>query len=65
MMAAAMAMQSADVAPTARDVATCADARRNSTTVMAQWTKLKTIDLPALNTKLKAAGQPAITLSSN
>jgi photosystem II stability/assembly factor-like uncharacterized protein len=64
-MAAAMAMQSADVAPTAREVATCADARRNSTTVMAQWTKLKTIDLPALNTKLKAMGQPALTLSSN
>jgi photosystem II stability/assembly factor-like uncharacterized protein len=65
MMAAAMAMQSADVAPTAREVASCADARRNSTTVMAQWTKLKTIDLPALNTKRKAAGQPAITVSSN
>jgi hypothetical protein len=65
LMAAAMAMQSADVAPTARDVATCANARRNSATVMAQWTKLKTIDLPALNTKRKAAGQPAIMLSSN
>jgi hypothetical protein len=64
MMAAAMAMQSADVAPTAREVAACGNARRDSATVMAQWTKLKTVDLPALNAKRKAAGQQAITLSS-
>jgi photosystem II stability/assembly factor-like uncharacterized protein len=64
MMAAAMAMQSADVAPTAREVAACANARRDSTTVMAQWTKLKTSDLAALNAKRKAAGQPAISVSS-
>jgi photosystem II stability/assembly factor-like uncharacterized protein len=64
MMAAAMAMQSADVVPTAKEVAACANARRDSNTVMAQWTKLKTIDLAGLNAKRKAAGQPAITISS-
>ncbi len=62
MMAAAMAMQQADVAPTARDVAACADARRQSTAVMARWTKVTTVDLPALNAKRKAAGQPPIVI---
>jgi len=60
MMAAAMAMQGADVAPTARELATVADARRQSTGVMARWTKVTAIDLPAINSRRKAAGQPAI-----
>jgi hypothetical protein len=42
MLAAAMAMQAADVAPTAREVAACAEARRQFTEVMARWTALKT-----------------------
>ena len=62
MMAAAMAMQAADAAPTAREVAACADARRQAATVMARWTKLTTIDLAALNAKRTAAGQPAIVV---
>jgi hypothetical protein len=62
MMAAAMAMQGADVAPTAREVAACADARRQGADVMARWTTLKTTDLAALNAKRKAAGQPAIVI---
>jgi photosystem II stability/assembly factor-like uncharacterized protein len=41
MIAAAMAMQSADVAPTAREVAACADARRQFTATMAEWNLLK------------------------
>ena len=60
MMSAAMAMQAADVAPTAREVAASAEARRESTAVMAKWTQLTTVDLPALNAKRKAAGQPPI-----
>jgi photosystem II stability/assembly factor-like uncharacterized protein len=60
MLAAAMAMQGADVAPTAREVAACADARRQAAPVMARWTKLTAVDLPALNAKRKAAGLPAI-----
>ena len=62
MMAAAMAMQGADVAPTGREVAACAAARRQSAEVMARWTKLTTVDLAALNAKRKAAGQPAIVM---
>jgi photosystem II stability/assembly factor-like uncharacterized protein len=62
MMAAAMAMQGAEVAPTAREVEACAAARRQSAAAMAKWTKIKTVDLPALNTKRKAAGQPAIAI---
>jgi hypothetical protein len=60
MMTAAMAMQSAETAPTARDIAACADARRQAAIVMARWTTVKTTDLAALNAKRKAAGQPAI-----
>jgi photosystem II stability/assembly factor-like uncharacterized protein len=62
MFAAAMAMQGAEVAPTAREVAACATARTQSAAVMARWTKLATIDLAALNAKRKAAGQPAIVM---
>jgi len=62
MMAAAMAMQGAEAAPTAREIAACADARRRSSAVMAQWTKITTVDLAALNAKRRAAGQPPIAL---
>jgi len=60
MMNAAMAMQGADAAPTAREIAAVTEARRQSAALMARWTKLTTVDLPALNAKRKAAGQPAI-----
>jgi hypothetical protein len=59
MLAAAMTMQAADAAPTARDIAACANARRDSAAVMARWSKVKT-DLTALNAKRKAAGQLVI-----
>jgi hypothetical protein len=62
MIAAAMAMQGAEVAPTAREVAAVTEARRQSAAVMAQWTKASTVDLAAVNAKRKAAGQPAIEL---
>jgi photosystem II stability/assembly factor-like uncharacterized protein len=62
MMAAAMAMQGADAAPTAREVAACAAARRQAADVMRRWTTLTTVDLAALNVKRKAAGQPPITI---
>jgi hypothetical protein len=41
MIAAAMPMQSADVAPTARDVAATTEAQRQFTAVMAKWTEAK------------------------
>jgi photosystem II stability/assembly factor-like uncharacterized protein len=62
MLAAAMAMQTAERAPTARDLAACAEARRQSTSVMARWTKISTVDLAALNAKRKAAGQTEIVI---
>jgi photosystem II stability/assembly factor-like uncharacterized protein len=62
MLNAAMAMQAADVAPTGREVAACAAARRQSADVMAKWTRVKTVDLPALNAKRKAAGQPEVVI---
>ena len=62
MLAAAMAMQSSEAAPTAREIAACADARRQSAAVMARWTALTTTDLAAFNAKRKAAGQPAVEL---
>jgi hypothetical protein len=60
MLSAAMAMQAAEVAPSAREVAACTTARANSAAVMAKWTALTTVDLAALNATRKAAGQPAI-----
>jgi hypothetical protein len=60
MLAAAMAMQGADAAPTAREVAACDAARTQSAGVMARYTKLTTTDLAALNAKRKAAGLPEI-----
>ena len=62
MLSAAMGMQDAEAAPTAREVAACAEARTQSASVMASWNRLVTTDLAALNAKRRAAGQPAITL---
>ena len=62
MLSAAMAMQAAEFAPTAREVAACATARTNAAAVMAKWTALSTVDLVTLNAKRKAAGQPVIAM---
>jgi hypothetical protein len=62
MLAAAMAMQGADVAPTAREIAACAEARKLSAVFMTRWTTAATVDLPVLNAKRKAAGQMPIEL---
>jgi photosystem II stability/assembly factor-like uncharacterized protein len=59
---AAMAMQGAEVTPTARQAAACQRARAQAAQVTARWTALKTTGLAAFNTKRKAAGQPALTL---
>jgi hypothetical protein len=40
-LAAAMAMQDADVTPTAAQVAACARARAQVNQVLARWTRLK------------------------
>jgi len=56
------AMQAADVAPTANTLKAVTAAQQNAARVMARWTALKTIDLPALNAQLKGAGLPALKL---
>ncbi|HEV8498675.1 MAG TPA: hypothetical protein VGQ56_17485 [Gemmatimonadaceae bacterium] len=62
MIAAAMAMQSADVTPTEGQVAACMRARATATDAMRRWTALRTTELNALNAKRKAAGQPTVAL---
>ena len=61
MIAAAMAMQGADVTPTESQIAACTRARAMATDAMRRWTALKTTELGALNAKRRTAGQPAIT----
>jgi hypothetical protein len=63
MLAAAMAMQNAEVAPTANEVAACARARSEWSAALARWTALKTTRLAALNAKRKAAGLPEVRSS--
>ena len=48
--------QGADVQPTANQAAAMAAAKKAAADAMARWNTIKTIDLPALNLKLKAAG---------
>ena len=62
MMAAAMGMQSADVAPTAAQIDAVQRARATGAEVMARWNRLSTTGLAALNAKLKANGQQAVTI---
>ncbi|MBI3504197.1 MAG: glycoside hydrolase, partial [Proteobacteria bacterium] len=62
MLGAAMSMQGADVAPTDREVAACAAARKQGATVLPKWNALRTTGLAAFNAKRKAAGLPGVTL---
>jgi len=62
LLSAALAMQGAEVPPTARQVAACASATRQLNEVMVRWTTLRTTRLAALNVARKTAGQGAITL---
>jgi photosystem II stability/assembly factor-like uncharacterized protein len=62
MMTAAMAMQGADVAPTAREIAACDHALEQYRQALTRWTALKTTGLAGLNVQRKAGGQPEVTL---
>jgi photosystem II stability/assembly factor-like uncharacterized protein len=62
MMTAAMGMQGAEAAPTDRQVAAVTAARTQAAPVLARWKALTTTELTALNTKLKAAGQPTVAV---
>jgi photosystem II stability/assembly factor-like uncharacterized protein len=61
-MAAAMAMQSAEAAPTASQIAAVTKARGDAAAVMKRWATLKTTGLAGLNAKRKKAGQTTIDL---
>lgn len=65
MIAAAMPMQSAELPPTASEIAAVAKAKAQSAEVLKKWNALKGPGLAALNAKRKAAGQPAIAIPSN
>jgi len=57
------AMQAADVAPTSLTLNAVTTALSVADAVMARWASLRTVDLPALNAALKAAGLPVIATS--
>jgi len=52
----------ADVKPTALQLAAITNALTNARTATAKWKAIKSVDVPAINIKLKAAGMPAIGL---
>ena len=54
-------LQGADVRPTTVQLNAIASARATASQAMAKWAAIKTIDLPALNAKLKTAGLATIT----
>lgn len=60
MLAAAMAMQGADITPTADEVAACERARAQYDAVLPRWNVLRSTGLTELNARRKAAGQPGI-----
>ena len=62
LLTAAMAMQNADVAPTAVQIAACAAAREQAASVLPRWYALRTTRIAAFNAKRKAAGQPTISI---
>jgi hypothetical protein len=49
-------MQAADVAPTANTLAAVTGPRATAARVMAKWNALRSVELPALNARLKMAG---------
>jgi hypothetical protein len=61
-MAAGMAMQGADVAPTQAQIAACTAARVMAATAMTAWTQLRSRGLVSINAERRAAGQPALAL---
>jgi photosystem II stability/assembly factor-like uncharacterized protein len=62
LMGAANAMQTADVAPTAVQLAAARMAQAQATEAMTRWTALRTTGLSALNASRRAAGQSAIAV---
>ncbi len=65
LMAAAMAMQGADVPPTQAQVAACTAARTMAATAMTAWSQLRQRGLASINAERQAAGQPVLTLPTS
>jgi hypothetical protein len=61
MFAAAMSMQAAEAAPTAREIEAVTAARAQSVAAMQKWTAINAT-VTSLNIKRKAAGLPLITI---
>ena len=57
-------IDSADAAPTAAQSAQLAQLDATYTKLMAQWTQIKTKDVPTLNEQLKKAGLPTLEIKS-
>jgi photosystem II stability/assembly factor-like uncharacterized protein len=57
-------IDSADAAPTAAQSAQLAQLDATHTKLMAQWTQIKTKDVPALNEQLKKAGLPMLEIKT-
>jgi hypothetical protein len=62
LIGAALAMQGADLTPSAGEVAACTHARAEQVGVMRTWAALSGPGLTALNAKRKAAGLPEVRL---
>jgi photosystem II stability/assembly factor-like uncharacterized protein len=62
LLAAAMAMQGADLTPTAAQAAACERARAQSDTAITRWARLKTTGLAAFNATRRAAGLSPVRL---
>ncbi|MGH8860081.1 MAG: hypothetical protein ACRDVG_02405, partial [Jatrophihabitantaceae bacterium] len=62
LIGAALAMQGADLTPSAGEVAACAKARAERGEVLRRWAAVSGPGLAALNAKRKVAGQPPVRL---
>jgi hypothetical protein len=60
LIAATTPMQSADVAPTAGDLANATRVRAQAKEVLDRWNAVKTKNVAALNAKRKAAGKAPV-----
>jgi len=62
LLGAVMAMQGADVTPTAAQADACARARTAAAPLLIKWNRLKTSGLASFNAQRRAAGLPEATL---
>ena len=61
-LAASLAMETADTAPTAAQIEACTQTREKAQSVMAEWDEVKGTGLSAFNARLTSKGHPALAL---